>query len=270
MTATYSLAAAGASWANGTYVITMAPSSVSDLAGNTVSGGLLATFVAQNGNGQVTGTSSIAGTIFNDANGNGTFDARENTLTGVTVFIDLAGTGAPAAGDPTATTDANGNYQFGSLVAGRYTIVEQVPAGFIVTAPTTTANIVTLTTGQTLTGVNFANQISTVVVSGAGGGSGGSTSGGSTGSGSSSTGVSLNSGTAGKPIIGTATGVSSGTVTQSKTGNGTNTTNASTAATPASPVAAVPTTIKSTVNTVATGLLSKSALNSVATASLKD
>jgi len=92
------------------------------------------------------GNASIAGTVFNDANGNGTFDPRENALTGVQMFIDLTGTGVFVLGtDPTATTDINGNYSFTNLPAGQYMVLEVAPAGFAVTSPISGSNTVTLT-----------------------------------------------------------------------------------------------------------------------------
>jgi hypothetical protein len=189
----YAIAPAGSSWTAGTYTVSIASGTVSDLDGNSVNPGTLATFTAQAGSGSTAGTASITGLVFNDANGNGLYDTRENTLTGVTVFIDLAGTGVYAAGDPTSVTNTSGNYTFSNLSAGRYTLVEEIPtgSGLVVTTPTTGQNTVTLTAGQAATGVNFADQLSTVVLSGSGTSSntssGSTTSSATTGTGHSST-----------------------------------------------------------------------------------
>ncbi len=167
--ATYSLAAPNGSWtaaANGTYTVTMLPGSVADLEGNTVASGVLATFTAQVGSSNASaGTASISGTVFNDANGNGIMDPRELPLTNVTVFIDENGTGVYAANDPTATTDPNsGTYTFTGLQAGRYVVYDVVPTGYAPTTPSTGYNVVTLTTGQAATAVNFGDQVSSVII----------------------------------------------------------------------------------------------------------
>jgi uncharacterized repeat protein (TIGR03803 family) len=52
----------------------------------------------------------VAGTVFQDINGNGVQDSGEPGLAGQTVYLDLAGSGTLQSGDPTATTDANGNF----------------------------------------------------------------------------------------------------------------------------------------------------------------
>lgn len=200
VTVTYTAPASGSSWASGTYTITLVAGTVSDLDGNTVTGGVLATFVAQAGSTNVTGTGSISGNVFDDANGDGVLDDRENTLTGVTIFIDLAGTGVYAAGDPQAVTDVNGNYTLSNLVAGRYAVLEQIPSGYAVTSPSTGSNVVTLTTGQAATDVNFANQLNTAVVSGTTSGSNsnsssGTTTGSTTGSSTGNSGTGTNGST---------------------------------------------------------------------------
>jgi hypothetical protein len=51
-----------------------------------------------------------------------TQDPGEPGLAGQTVFLDLNGSGQLAAGDPTATTDAQGNYEFTVSSAGTYTV----------------------------------------------------------------------------------------------------------------------------------------------------
>ncbi len=170
---TYSLAAPNGSWstaANGTYTVTMLPGGVADLEGNTVASGVLATFSAQIGSANASaGTASISGTVFNDANGNGIMDSRELPLTGVTVFIDQKGTGVYDPSDPTATTNlSNGTYTFTGLQAGRYVIYTVIPTGYAPTTPSTGYNIVTVTTGQVATGVNFGDQVSTVTINSAG------------------------------------------------------------------------------------------------------
>ncbi len=99
---------------------------------------------------------SIVGTVFNDANANGTLDSGEAGVAGRTVFLDIDGTGAPDATNVSTTTDANGNYTFLGLASGSYTVREVVPSG--VTA-TTQARTVTVTSGQSASNVNFGEEL---------------------------------------------------------------------------------------------------------------
>jgi hypothetical protein len=166
--ASYSVATPGGSWAstaNGTYTVSMAANAVYDLAGNSVAGGVLATFIVAIGTTAAANTGSIAGIVFNDASGSGVYNSRDNSLYGVTVFLDQAGTGTLVAGDASTTTDINGNYSFANLSTGRYTVIEIAPSSFAVTTPSSAANVVTLTTASpAATGINFADQVSSTVV----------------------------------------------------------------------------------------------------------
>jgi large repetitive protein len=74
--------------------------------------------------------SSIAGLVFNDTNNNGIKDAGETSIAGVAVTL----TGKDANNNPvsqTTTTDVNGDWKFGDLVSGTYTVKETQPASFI-------------------------------------------------------------------------------------------------------------------------------------------
>ncbi|MEA2602424.1 MAG: large repetitive protein [Acidobacteriota bacterium] len=101
-------------------------------------------------------SASIGDRVWNDRNGDGTQDAGEPGLNGVTVELLNAGNTVVA----TATTSGDGNYTFSSLLAGTYSVRVVPPAGM---APTfdadgvATPNIaaVTLTTGETRTDVDF-------------------------------------------------------------------------------------------------------------------
>jgi hypothetical protein len=78
---------------------------------------------------------SISGTVFDDDNRNGVFDSFEHGFSGFTVNL-ADDTGTVLA---TATTDANGFYQFTQDAlngTGNYTVSVVVPAGFISTTPT--------------------------------------------------------------------------------------------------------------------------------------
>ncbi len=96
-------------------------------------------------------TGTIAGTVFTDANGNGTEDAGEAGLAGITVFLDAAGTGLLEAGVTSVVTDSAGAFTFPDLAAGSYTVRANVPDGEAVTTPTGGSAAATVTVGGTAT-----------------------------------------------------------------------------------------------------------------------
>ncbi len=77
--------------------------------------------------------SSLAGTVFADADDDGVQDAGENGIAGVTLTL----TGSDAFNNTvnlTATTDASGNYLFDNLSPSNgagYTVTEAQAAGFV-------------------------------------------------------------------------------------------------------------------------------------------
>jgi SdrD B-like domain/Domain of unknown function (DUF4214) len=110
------------------------------------------------------GATSISGTVFQDFNSNGVQDTGEPGIAGLTFFIDVDGSGQLKAGDPTATTDANGNYQFTGLSAGTYTIRELVLGGVLLSAPASASYQVMLASGANVTGQNFADVLTSIAV----------------------------------------------------------------------------------------------------------
>ncbi|HEX3148896.1 MAG TPA: SdrD B-like domain-containing protein [Gemmataceae bacterium] len=73
-------------------------------------------------------TSSIAGKVFVDNNGNGTQDSDDTGIAGVTIHL----TGTPTVGaavDKTTTTGSDGSFSFTGLAAGVYAIEETQPSG---------------------------------------------------------------------------------------------------------------------------------------------
>ena len=110
-----------------------------------------------------TKTASISGRIFDDVNVNGQLDSGEAGLAGRTVFLNIDGSGIPDSNNPSATTDASGNYTFTSLAAGSYTVMEVISANHGVTL-TTKEQAVTLADGQALTGVNLGNVLTSTIL----------------------------------------------------------------------------------------------------------
>lgn len=78
-----------------------------------------------------TGTKSVTGFAFVDANGNGEYDEGEEILRGVDVFLIDADNNVVA----TATSDENGNYIFPDVPYGVYTIMVQVDKNSYVQSP---------------------------------------------------------------------------------------------------------------------------------------
>jgi RHS repeat-associated protein len=107
---------------------------------------------------------TITGTVFQDINTNGVQDPGEPGLAGQTLYLDLNGSSILAAGDPTATTDANGNYQFMVQGAGTYTIRQVLLGGVLLSTPAKGSYQVTVTGGANLTGQNFADVPTSIAV----------------------------------------------------------------------------------------------------------
>lgn len=103
---------------------------------------------------------SISGNVWLDANNNGVRDAGEDGIAGVSVSLP-AGT-VDALGNPlaTAVTDANGDYRFGDLLAGNYTVTEQ--AAQPVVGGVTTLNGTTLAGNIGGTPTGTATPVATV------------------------------------------------------------------------------------------------------------
>jgi hypothetical protein len=100
---------------------------------------------------------SISGRKFLDETGNG-LTSDDSPLPGVVVYIDANNNGSLDANERSTTTGAGGAYVFENLNAGTYIIREVVGAGFIRTGPTNTDRyVVTLSTGQSVGGIDFAN-----------------------------------------------------------------------------------------------------------------
>jgi uncharacterized repeat protein (TIGR01451 family) len=110
------------------------------------------------------GSGVISGTVFHDYNTNGVQDPGEPGIAGQTLFLDLDGSGQLKPGDPTAITDANGNYQFTITSPGTYTVRQLLLGGVLLSAPASGSYQVTLTSGASVTGQNFADVLTSIAV----------------------------------------------------------------------------------------------------------
>ncbi|HET6882333.1 MAG TPA: TIGR03118 family protein [Pirellulales bacterium] len=110
-----------------------------------------------------TATATISGEVFNDFNDDGIFSPGEPGLAGRTVFLNVDGSGQADGTNPQTTTDASGNFTFTGLTAGSYAVMEAVTPnqGVTVTTPTQTVSV---TAGQTVSGVEIGNLMTSPVV----------------------------------------------------------------------------------------------------------
>ncbi|MCX5688769.1 MAG: SpaA isopeptide-forming pilin-related protein, partial [Planctomycetota bacterium] len=100
---------------------------------------------------------TISGTKYRDLTGNG-LSSDDTGMGGVRIYIDANNNGNFDANERSTITAANGTWSFVGANAGTYIIREVVPTGFVRTFPTTSDNYCfTLSTGQVVTGLNFAN-----------------------------------------------------------------------------------------------------------------
>lgn len=107
------------------------------------------------GNQHQVGT--VSGTVFNDADGSATQDSGESGLGGWRVFADRNNNGQLDRGEPASVTAADGSYRL-TLTPGTYSIVEVTQANWQVTTPDGGSYSVTLTVGESVTGIDFGNQ----------------------------------------------------------------------------------------------------------------
>jgi hypothetical protein len=104
-----------------------------------------------------TPTGSIAGVVFNDADGDG-FKARtEKKALATILYLDTNNDGVRQASEPlTSSSPRSGNYAFLNLAAGTYHVREVAPTGYRQTLPASSYTV-TLTNGQAAAGMTFGN-----------------------------------------------------------------------------------------------------------------
>lgn len=105
------------------------PNTHASTTANVIPVALTAAGVVDQDFGEVLG--SLAGSVYRDVNANGTREAAEAGISGVSVTLTGTDVNGNAVAPRVATTDADGNYLFTNLVAGTYLVVETQPLAFV-------------------------------------------------------------------------------------------------------------------------------------------
>ncbi|MEN6496780.1 MAG: SdrD B-like domain-containing protein, partial [Thermoguttaceae bacterium] len=122
----------------------MSPYAISSLGGDSVGVGSLRTHPVYLGPGEVlegidfgsqSSLSEIRGVKWNDLDSDGVRDAEEPALAGWQIYIDRNTNGKYDAGEPTATTAADGSYVITGLPSGAYVVAEVPQPGWQPTYP---------------------------------------------------------------------------------------------------------------------------------------
>jgi uncharacterized repeat protein (TIGR01451 family) len=108
----------------------------------------------------------ISGVVFFDFDADGSQSASEPGVAGRTVFLDSNNNGVLDGGEPSTSTDSNGNYSFTSLADGTYTVREDIQSnhGAVQTAPAGGSYSVNVSGGSSASGQNFADVFISEVV----------------------------------------------------------------------------------------------------------
>jgi hypothetical protein len=110
-------------------------------------------------------TGNVFGQVFNDLNGNGTFDpaAGETNIQGRTVYLDLNNNGVLDPGEPSTVTGSQGQFEFDHLLPGNYTVRQLLPSGWTQTAPSGNAGLaVNVAAGASVDSLLFGDHPATI------------------------------------------------------------------------------------------------------------
>jgi len=100
----------------------------------------------------------VAGTKFNDLDGDGEKDGNESGLEGWEIYLDLNGNGAQDAGEPSALTDENGEYYI-EADDGQYVVAEVPQGSWVQTFPVGGTHQVTIVDSGLVEDINFGNRL---------------------------------------------------------------------------------------------------------------
>ncbi len=107
---------------------------------------------------------SVTGFVWNDLNGNGERDVSSTGaftdpgLSGWTIFLDLNGNGSLDGVEPRAVSADDGLYALTNIAPGTVTIVEVAVDGWRATSPVSRLHSISLSNGETATGLDFGNR----------------------------------------------------------------------------------------------------------------
>lgn len=98
---------------------------------------------------------SISGVVWSETDADGVRESGESLLADRTVFIDLDRDGVLDTGEATAITNASGAFTLKNLLPGTYRVAIVRPSGYNATSPLSGYSEITVTAGQTVSGVDF-------------------------------------------------------------------------------------------------------------------
>jgi hypothetical protein len=98
---------------------------------------------------------SVTGSVYVDANGNGSRDAGEVGSSGTTVYVDVNDDGTYDAGDVSTTTGSDGTFTLVDVPPGTDELRVVAPAGQAVSQPAVGSSEVTVAAGGTVSGEVF-------------------------------------------------------------------------------------------------------------------
>lgn len=102
---------------------------------------------------------SISGLAYSDDNGNGYRDTGESAIPFRALYIDANNNGQRDDGELSAGTNPiNGGYQFNGLLPGVYRVRQELPPGWVATSPAGNLHLITITSGQSFTSIDFGSR----------------------------------------------------------------------------------------------------------------
>ena len=116
-----------------------------------------ADFVVKATNTPSATTGAISGVLWDDADGDGAYDAAEKATGVRTVFLDTDHDGVLDAGERSVQSKADGSYAFTGLATGTYAVARVFPAGWRLSNASAGYVAVTLAAGKAAAGVNLGS-----------------------------------------------------------------------------------------------------------------
>jgi hypothetical protein len=98
---------------------------------------------------------TFSGQQFHDRNANGAEDSGDGGLSGWVIYVDYNDNGSRDSDEPSATTDASGNYTLSNVDPGTYTVREESQSGWTCSAPSDCSYSQTFAAGTTESGKDF-------------------------------------------------------------------------------------------------------------------